>query len=250
MKQLKRRIGKILKKALKPPDKPKGDTPVPPTDIPLGTEVIPPPPQRTQKQHCKPDSTPTAKWILDGATLIVTSIGIYVFWGQWTASRTANDINAANFRAGQRAWIGPNFRPPVIEMPNDLPVKWSVLLRNYGSSPAIEVHIHSRIYITGPSPNFKRVQADIESLPLATSQEIQIFNGGDAPNVGASERVLTSLERDLIISGKEVVVLGGRVSYKDEFYESHETTFCVIYTPASPTNPEGLAGCPINTKAT
>jgi hypothetical protein len=181
-------------------------------------------------------------------------IGVYavcVYKGQWDAAKKANDLNAANFRAGQRPWVGISppvsyGNSPIMEpMEQGKPYIWHYLVKNFGNSPSLRTKQHTRSYGGTQKIDWQMVKNDIENLPLPPDNEWTIFPGQEAPNVGESNLPVGQDLLKLINSGDIYIAIGGRIQYFDEFGDSHETTWCMIYIPPSSGKPSSWGGCPI-----
>ena len=107
------------------------------SDVSLIPQTKPAPASSKERRHCKPDQTPAWKVILECATLIVTGVGIVVFYQKWKAADAANVLTATNFKAAQRAWVGTDLLKSRINIPtgSGVPIDWHIALQNYGYLP-------------------------------------------------------------------------------------------------------------------
>jgi hypothetical protein len=127
--------------------------------------------------------------------------------------------------------------------------KWNYVLKNYGISPALRARGHARSYILrGGWHDWGTIKRDIEALDLLPNSENTIFNGGESPDSGGSNVLLSPEINDEIQNGKSLIVLGGRIEYFDGAGTQHNTTWCIIYLP-DPIGAKKMPrwhSCPIN----
>ncbi len=189
---------------------------------------------------------------LNVATFIV--LCTYSALTAWQAYETASiaRLTRQQIVQSQRPWVGTDLRETVItEITDGKPIEWHVDFKNYGNSPALHVKWHSRVFVNGGAPiNWSVVQSEIEQLDLDRDMEFTIFNGQKLPNPGRGYKPAPIGLRDHLQEGTSQVILGGIVSYGDEFQGRHTTTFCIIYNPPKDGIPPGWIACPISPVAT
>jgi hypothetical protein len=92
---------------------------------------------------------------------------------------------------------------------------------------------------------FQNVQNDINHLSVDQIPEFFLLNGLEEPNTGVGIINYSGLLKNEILAGRQIMVLGGKISYSDQLGNDHITTYCVTYIPKSDTFPEGWGACPI-----
>jgi hypothetical protein len=105
--------------------------------------------------------------------LVAATLSVYFVY------KTLSDANK-NFQADKRPWIGVELplsdasEPKVFgEMQAGQKVEWILPWKNYGNSPALDVHEHLKLLMTGPGPSgwdgrvaWEAVQNQIETLSM------------------------------------------------------------------------------------
>jgi hypothetical protein len=190
-------------------------------------------------------ATDAVKRRIEYATLVV--VILYTLFAGWQslsisgqlktardaneAARDANDAITKNFRASQRAWIGPSSTemPPLLVMK---PVIWRVFYRNYGNSPAMKVRIRetNEMYISGQLNYIPEALKQI-TPPADNGKTMTIFNGETVLSAGVPMVVLSSKELDSAIKGYTLLIYRAQIDYQDIFGASHTTKVCQVWTP-------------------
>ncbi|MEZ2347634.1 hypothetical protein [Terriglobus sp. RCC_193] len=194
-------------------------------------------------------------WV-SAAGFIAAILSVYFVY------QTLEDANK-NFQADKRPWIG-------VELPlgdkSELKVfdeiqagqkiEWVLPWKNYGNSPALDVHERLELLLTGPGSggwdgtvDWRDVQNKIETLSMPPEVSSQLFNGQILPGHGASDTIVDQVIADRVNAGLQRAILGGRVIYYDEFQNRHETTVCVRYVAPGEGHPAGWTQCPLKTIA-
>lgn len=181
-----------------------------------------------ETSHCKPEQAPIIKSVLELATFGTAVAGLLVFWGQWNAAKGANDINANNFRAGQRAWVGStSFEFVPIEA--EKPIIWRTVLKNFGNSPAMTVEIRDTAQLV--------VSAQVDptmawmltaTLPNATGRTLTMFNGQTYTDQGGRNFLVTQKQVQDINEGRSILVYIAEIKYRNIFESPHKTMLCQV----------------------
>lgn len=160
------------------------------------------------------------------------------FWSKWipvewftfwlvifTAIYSCTSI--AQLYVTQRAWVSyvgivVNRRSNVTPIPADDISDITVIFENSGNTPARDVDV--------------RVNATLSPQPLPSNfgyQDVPIFTAGSQSIIGPKNRLLSGIISEPTTgllgakSGQAFFYLWGRIGYKDVFYLSHVTEFCV-----------------------
>ncbi|WP_213805739.1 hypothetical protein [Granulicella sp. dw_53] len=187
-----------------------------------------------------------SKWIARATLGLVT---LYASLTWWLGCSTRNMVNYSHDQLvySQRPWVGPELGETVITLrENDLQVQWDIHFRNFGSSPALKVKMHTHLFAPAERPDFVQIEQKIATLDVSQDGEFNIFNGQSAPNRGFSSARYDVETKEAIKAETFKLVLGGKIVYSDEFGEKdHMTTFCVIYVPSRDAHPESWITCPV-----
>ena len=214
--------------------------------MPIVPQVRPYPTSIKEGCRCESRRSPAWKAILEWATFIVATVGLYVFYSQWKAADAANRISASNFTAAQRAWLGTDLLKSNISLPNKVTdhIEWHFAVQNYGNSPAMNVRGHSRLYIIpGPTPYWNNylnrsvdgLEPEFFGSPIFPTQSIF--------HEGKSGEAIDATTLSDIKAGKRYVVIIGKLFYDDIFGKSHTTQFCRVYVLTPQDKPGDLITC-------
>jgi hypothetical protein len=209
-------------------------------------KIKPTPKSARERNCCKPDNTPSWKIGLECATFVIAIVGLYVFWGQWNAAKTANDINANNFRASQRAWIGMDEKSTITISGINSPIHWNLVFRNFGNSPALRFRLHTHLYPDQTHFTFPEISQGIHDLRLDSSEESDatIFNGQTISNAADSKSLTSKPGNQMIANHTQPLVIGGRITYYDIFDIPHHYLWCRVYNAPPTLGEAGLTICP------
>ena len=206
----------------------KGKAPLSTPQPPTVANAMPTKAPDEGRQRCKPDQTAWWKTSLELATLLVASLGLWVFHGQWEVAQEGNRLSSLNFRAGQRAWVGIigfEFVPPKPEQP----IIWQTVLKNFGNSPAMGVEIRDTAQLVVSS----RVDPTMAwmltaDLPNATGKTLTMFNGQTYTNQGGRNWLLYQSQIEDVNHGKAILVYVAEIQYRDIFGSAHKTMICQV----------------------
>jgi hypothetical protein len=239
-----------------PHDQPKSEAGKAPPATPIQPQVHPLPPNEQNTTTCRPDQTPLRKTILEVAAVVIGAGAVVIYGMQLNVMR--NQMNYS-----QRPWVGLDYQVPIITVGKvgDY-IRWKAWVKNYGNSPALAVTWHFHLWVATRQPgitwDFPEIQKQIEALSLEEDSSHTIFSSQEVANQGPGNTnevpievpMLTEDLRRDIFSQKMIVILGGRISYRDEFGISHTTTDCLIYMPPGTDADgkpmfEGYVQCPV-----
>ena len=92
--------------AVKPKDASSDKRPEPPKSTPSPSKIEPSPERSSERYHCKPDSTPLWKIILEVGAVFVGLVVAGIYYGQLKAMIKSNEISRQALIAVQRAFVG------------------------------------------------------------------------------------------------------------------------------------------------
>jgi len=174
---------------------------------------------------------------INGFAASVGLVGLLFVYISLGATRdAANAANAQSITAqdtlkiSQRPWVGLEGKPQFIFTGDGQPIRWKYAWQNDGNSPALHLSWHARMF-TGPSDriDWNGIKRAIDNLDTGPAGYITLLNGQSAEDVGISVVYLHSGDSKSIENGSLSVILGGKVTYTDEFGNDHTTTFCRRY---------------------
>jgi hypothetical protein len=151
---------------------------------------------------------------------------------QAKAARLATQATVDAFRLDQRAWVGP------IEMGiNDPPIRTgsrlvaTVVLTNSGKTPALHLYALTSIYVFSKdvvlTPRYKVDKTDQPSYSVLQPGMKELITTLPVETVsGSGAGVLSSGDFEDIQSGKYIVYVYGKITYRDVFQREHTTKFC------------------------
>jgi hypothetical protein len=219
------------------------ETQVPAGNAPVGSDIEPSPENQQETHKCRPDQTPMAKWILEGAAVL---LGIFVAWiynGQLgvmnSQLRTMKDQMKDTVES-RRAWLGasPTFNlamNPVFSVMEQngkkrvlVAMELTGWIRNSGVTPALSEHDFFWIVWNKTAPivlgnqcsqNFHFWESDL-NIPRGQA----VFPGEEKPvkTVPMTTALLGESERDL--AGISLI---GCIYYRDMQRVEHHTE--VVY---------------------
>jgi hypothetical protein len=158
--------------------------------------------------------------------------------GQLSEARKVTRFTDENFRASQRAWVGPD----TIEIPipvADKPIVWRMVLKNYGISPAMSLEIRNIAQlINAPKVNPTTAMFLPTMLPPhGTGETTTIFNGELYTYLGGVNLSLYPSQVEDVIQGRSQIVYYAEITYLDIFGQKHITHVCRVW------NSLGAAAC-------
>lgn len=139
-------------------------------------------------------------------------------------------------RLDQRAWVGVK-KATIDPVQPGKPVITSVILSNFGKTPARNIQLGARMMIP-------RVKMDNEAgYKLAQDELMKVEKGrGGVLFPGADSSILIPIrpsvkDEDMadILAGRQTIYLIGEVTYEDVFRETHFTRYFYSYNPTSKT---------------
>ena len=151
---------------------------------------------------------------------------------QAQAARLATQATVDAFRLDQRAWVGPiemGINNPPIRAGSTLVA--TVVLSNSGKTPALHLYALTSIYVFPKdvvlTPRYKVDKTDQPSnsviqpgmKEMITTLPVQSLSGSGAG-------VLSPGDFDDIQSGRYIVYVYGKITYRDVFQREHTTKFC------------------------
>ncbi len=171
--------------------------------------------------------------VISGALAIIGVAALYIYGGQLKEMQRSTDATIANFKRDERAWMAFKFMEGNLTFTIGKSFLVPTQIVNTGKTPARDVR--GKI-VVGVLKNGERLGLDYSpghahyqvfaGTIFPTGHIEQSFEGIQHGIPNAESIILNKPMWEEILSGKSLVVVHGRIEYKDIFGTDHWTTYC------------------------